>query len=127
RNAERFCGELMVGGEVLRDADCTVGGVANRDGGGWRLRGDELFYVIPLAGDFAVEGVVDQNGKIELFCFHPFCNLFALFALGELDVVLCKSRRGFLLSDHGDGERRASRTSRRARGSICQWGEQGNS
>ncbi len=62
RDTQRLCGERVILSEILRDHDGAVARIAYGDRGVLWLSGDEGLQIIPLAGRFGVERIVNQDG-----------------------------------------------------------------
>src|SRR5882724_743606 len=110
----------MVGSEILRNADRGVRRITNSDGSGLRLRKDELPHIVPLRGNFAVERIVNEDGEIQFFCFHPSCHLLALFALRKLHVGFRNGWRHFFFANDSYSDCGSAGFCRRA-GGLRNW------
>src|ERR1700756_3193861 len=120
RNTQRLCGERVILSEVLRDHDGAVARIAYGDRGVLWLSGDEGSQVVPLAGRFGVERIVDQDGQIQIFPMAPIRDLHAFFAFKNLHIFFFDRRWGALLSDGGDSKGRGIGSIRRG---TCECGE----
>jgi len=76
----------VIVGEVLGHHGRAVTRVSNSDQSVFWLCVDEGFEVIPLAGGFGVNRIVDQDGEVKRSIMAPIRDLDAFFAFETLDI-----------------------------------------
>src|SRR6266481_3612874 len=117
RDAQSLGGQRMIVGEVLGHHGRAVTGISNGNQSVFWLSVDEGFEVVPLAGGFSVDRVVDQDGEVQRSVMAPIRDLDAFFPFKNLHIFFLNRRRSTLFrgSGHGQSDLRGASGSGRKR------------
>src|ERR1700676_2935251 len=94
----------MVLREILHNHRRAIARIRYGDKSVFRLFGDEGLEVVPLAGRFSVERVVNQDGEVQRSVWAPIGDLHTLLTLKGLYAFFLYRRRCPFLRDGGNGE-----------------------
>src|SRR6266850_7729908 len=94
----------MIVREVLGHHSRAVTRISNGDQGVFWLRINKGFEVVPLAGSFGINRVVDQDGEVQRPIMAPIRDLDAFLAFKNLHIFFLNGRRGTLFRDSSHGK-----------------------